>query len=220
MDYAAFIISTVALLIYFYKQDVNKEPFKRLAEAFLLGVALSLQVNYFQQLLPRMPSIFFTAFISAALIEEGIKLITLRLTLFRNPDFKEKVDGITYAVFLGLGFATVENLIWITNFEIGLVRAFTATPAHALFGVVMGYYLGRYKFEKDNQKLLYQAFWVPTLLHGLYNLLILTGQIWGVIFFIPYVAYLWVRGIKKLDKLNKKARGRIGRKNDKLDQQK
>lgn len=175
-----------------------------MAESFILGVAVSLQVSALQQLY--VEGILFTAFVSAALFEEFVKLVALRLTLFRNPDFTQPSDGVTYAVFLSLGFATAENIVLVQTMEMGIIRAFTSTPAHALFAVTMGYYLGKYRFNRGDKMLLFLALVVPTMLHGVYNFLIMSGQQWGLFLFVPYVVFLWVLGMFKLSKLNKKVR--------------
>lgn len=197
-------IVTFVLLLYFYYQDINKEPIKRLVEAFFIGIIISLQIDWLQNQVLIFSSVAFQAFIVAGLIEEGLKLGALKLTLFRNKYFSARVDGITYAVFLSLGFATAENIILVSNFEMGIVRAFTATPAHALFAVSMGYYLGRYKFNQENKKLLFMALLVPTLLHGIYNYLIMSGNQILLFLFVPYVIYLWVKSTNKINKLNEK----------------
>ncbi len=197
------IITTLTLLLYFYFQDTNREPIKRLVEAFIIGAAISLQVSFLQLNLPAFPGVWFQAFILAGLIEETIKLTALRFTLFRNPDFTQPIDGITYAVFLSMGFATVENIVLISTMEIGIIRAFTATPAHALFAVSMGYWLGKYRFDMQNKKYILLALFIPVLLHGVYNFLIMSGHKWGLILFVPYVIFLWVKSTIKIDKLNK-----------------
>ena len=202
MTHLATVLTTGLLLLYFYLRDNNREPWQRLIEAFGLGVALSLQVSFLQRALPDM-CIFLTAFVAAAVIEEGVKLIVLKLTLFRSPDFTQKIDAVTYAVFLGLGFATVENITHVSMWEIGLVRAFTATPAHALFGVSMGFWLGMYKF-RHKPWMLVIAMVVPTLLHGAYNYLIMVDALWGLMIFVPYVILLWIKAVVKTDKLRRK----------------
>ncbi len=199
--------STAVLLLFFYFRDENREPAARLMEAFILGAVISLQVDYLQRIiLPFSACIFWQAFIVAGFVEESVKLVTLQLTLFRNRYFTEKIDGITYAVFLSLGFATAENILHVTSTEIGLVRAVTATPAHALFGVAMGYYVGRYKFNQDDEKLLVLALVIPAVLHGIYNALLMSGQVWGMVLFIPYLVFLWVKGLLRVESLNRKVK--------------
>jgi len=196
------LITTAILLLYFYLRDNNREPWQRLVESFALGFALSLQVGYLQQLIP-WQGLVVTAFVSAALIEEAVKLAVLKVTLFRSPDFTQKIDGITYAVFLGLGFALAENLTHVSLWEIGMVRAFTAVPAHALFGVSMGFWLGMYRFRAERW-MLGMALAIPVLLHGVYNLLLMTDSLWGLVLFVPFTIFLWVKGVARMEALRKK----------------
>ncbi len=201
------IATTIAILLFFYFQDENREPPKRVIEAFIVGAVISLQVSFLQAMLPYY-GILFAAFVAAGVIEEGVKLAALRLTLFRNPNFTKAVDGITYAVFLSLGFALVENIVHVTQLEIGVVRAFTATPAHALFAVSMGYWLGKYRFSGNKRHFLY-ALIIPVGLHGVYNYLIMSGQLWGVILFAPYIIFLWWLGMLKFTKLNERVKRNV-----------
>lgn len=205
------LATTIILLLYFYYEDHNQEPLRCLVEAFLIGAVISLQVSFLQGLLPFSSNILFAAFVSAALIEEGLKLGAVRITLFRHPEFTKQVDAITYCVYLSLGFATVENLYYAASIELGIVRALTAVPAHALFAVSMGYYLGKYKFQFNNKMLLFLALYVPVMLHGIYNLLILSSTVWGMILFAPYIGFLWYIGLLKHKNLNKEVRKNVAR---------
>jgi RsiW-degrading membrane proteinase PrsW (M82 family) len=68
--------------------------------------------------------------------------------LYNNKNFNEPFDGIVYAVIVSMGFATIENIIYVFQygFATGILRLFTAVPAHAAFGILMGYFLGKAKF--------------------------------------------------------------------------
>ena len=203
MEFLITLVTSVVLLVFFYYQDRNKEPVKVLIEAFVLGFAVSLQIDWIQSQFKFSTSIFVHAFILAVLVEEGVKLGVLRVTLFRSKYFTEKVDGITYAVFTSIGFATAENLFIALTVEEAIVRSFTAVPAHALFAVSMGYYLGWYKFDRQIKWLVY-ALVIPVLFHGLYNFLIMSDSSIGIIVFIPYMVFLWVRGTIRISRLNRK----------------
>ena len=196
MEIAPSLITALIIMLYFYYIDPNKEPVKRLIEAFIIGFAVSLQIDYLQNIIPKFENYIVVAFISAGLIEEGVKLLALQLTLFRSRFFTQKIDGITYAVFLALGFAIAENLVLVQDVSIGIIRAFTSTPAHALFAVSMGFYVGKYKF-KENKKYLLLALFIPVMLHGVYNLLIFSQSLWGLLIFFPYVAFLWWKATAK-----------------------
>ncbi|MGQ1910550.1 PrsW family glutamic-type intramembrane protease [Marinifilum sp. RC60d5] len=94
--------------------------------------------------------VFCDAFLMAALGEETFKLLPVYILVCKNPNFNEQFDGIVYAVFVSLGFALAENIMYVFLNEInaGIAKVFAAIPAHAMFGIMMGYYLGLAKFSK------------------------------------------------------------------------
>ncbi|MFK7932961.1 MAG: PrsW family intramembrane metalloprotease [Saprospiraceae bacterium] len=119
---------------------------------------------------------FFFALIVVGFTEELLKFIAFIGYPYRADFFNEPIDGIVYCVMIGMGFATVENVIYALDYgiEIALFRGITAVPAHAVFGVVMGYYAGSAKFipQRRNQ-LLAVGFLLAVLIHGLYDFFIL-----------------------------------------------
>jgi protease PrsW len=106
------------------------------------------------------------------LIEEAVKFFVVFRFLYPKKDFNEPFDGITYAVMASMGFATLENIAYTVDYgaATGVLRMFTAVPAHAAFGVIMGYYLGLAKFnpEKSGRYLVYALFF-PAILHAAYD---------------------------------------------------
>jgi len=111
-----------------------------------------------------------------ALVEESVKLIALFIFPYFFRFFNEPMDGIVYMVMIGMGFATLENVIYSFNngFETALIRAFTAVPAHALFAVIAGYYIGLAKFDAKNRiKYLFGALGLAVLVHGIYDFFLL-----------------------------------------------
>lgn len=115
------------------------------------------------------------AFIMAALIEEGFKYLAFKKWIWKNRFFDEYYDGILYAALISLGFASLENIMYVFDygFETGVSRALTAIPAHTFFGITMGYYLSRAKFSYTHtRRNLWLALLVPILLHGLYDFIL------------------------------------------------
>jgi RsiW-degrading membrane proteinase PrsW (M82 family) len=123
------------------------------------------------------------AFAVVAFTEESCKFLMVRWFLYPNPNFNEPLDGIVYSVMVGLGFATLENVFYVLRDGSGegLIRMFSAIPAHALFAVVMGYYLGIAKFSplKGNS---YAAIGLllSILLHGAYDYFLFISSIPGM----------------------------------------
>lgn len=154
-----------------------------------------------------------TAFLGIAVVEETGKFFALRFASWKDPHFNYTFDGIVYSVFASLGFALVENIVYVCRqgLETGLFRVVTAIPGHASFGVYMGYFYGLAKFyevagnkSKKNSSL-FIGWLVATLLHGFYDFCALSGsQASTIIFFVFIVAMdiaviVQIRGASKND---------------------
>ena len=210
---AAAVAPSAALLYYFYTRDkYEKEPRKLLLKAFLLGGGLVIPVlfvemnlNIFDMTDANLLTAGYTAFVVAGLVEESFKFLFFLLYIWKNREFNEMYDGIVYSVFISLGFATVENLAYVisTGFNTAIIRSLTAVPAHALFAVAMGYYLGIAKFAKPQyrRKYIWLGFIIPIILHGTYDFILLSRKLYLLVLFIPYMLYLWKRGLKHVDEL-------------------
>ena len=151
---AAAPVLIIAIFIYI-RDRYEKEPIGLLLKTLLAGSLTTIPVVFVNGWLAGYSEYFtglsqagYTAFVMAACVEEFFKFLALYLLIWRNREFNEKFDGIVYAVYISLGFALVENIMYVTNYgeEAGYMRALTAVPAHALFGVTMGYYFAFAKF--------------------------------------------------------------------------
>ena len=161
----------------------DREPLLALAVAFGLGAAVTVPAVWLEawafQWLGHQPGIIETlvlAFAGVALVEEGFKFFALRLGAFPFPFFNEPLDGIVYSVMVAMGFSTVESLAYADRFglETVLLRAFTAVPAHLVFAIVLGYFVGSAKFDPARRTtLLWRGFGLTVLLHGLYDTLVI-----------------------------------------------
>lgn len=170
-----------AIILYIYLKDKHeREPLLLLLISFFYGILstaitllISVPVNMF--ILTKEGDVveqFFNAFFKVALIEEFSKFVFVRFILYNNKNFNEPFDGIVYAVMVSMGFATLENVLYVFQygFTTGILRMFTAVPAHATFGVLMGYFLGRAKFT-HSKELYFSiiALSVATIFHGSYD---------------------------------------------------
>ncbi len=171
------IAPCIALIFFIYFRDkYEKEPWKLLLVSFLLG-ALSILPALVQELLFQKISIindhvFISAFIGVAFVEEFWKLFFLLLIPYRRKSFNEPFDGIVYAVMVSMGFATVENIMYVVQggWGVGILRVFTAVPAHAMFAVVMGYFVGLAKFHKGSKiGYILLGFTLAGIFHGTYD---------------------------------------------------
>lgn len=189
----------VAIGLYIYwKDEHEREPIGLLVKSFFLGVAstiLTLLISWSINTIIAIDHASVAqeavhAFILVALIEEFSKFIFVRWVLYPNPNFNEPYDGIVYAVTVSLGFAGLENIlyVWDGGFEVAVIRMFTAVPAHATFGALMGYFLGIAKFQHKKEHYSLYALGVATLFHGAYD------YFW----FISYIPGIWVGAIASL----------------------
>ncbi len=197
------------ILIYVYVRDkYEKEPIGLLIKALLAGAFAVVPIMFVEGILSAYGSRFtgytsvaYTAFVVAAFTEELFKFIALYLVIWKSKEFNEKFDGIVYAVFVSLGFAAVENVMYVFQYGhgAGISRALTAVPGHALFGVAMGYYFGLAKLSQKNKtKNFILALIVPIGLHGLYDFILMTQHQYLLLAFIPFLYYLWRGGFKRM----------------------
>ena len=215
------LLPIVILVFYIYHKDKNSpEPTGQLIKAFFFGilsVPLSLCISIPLGLLDVYPAeatnilgSVSTAFFGAAIPEEIAKFIMLWLLLRKNPYFDEKMDGIVYAVCVSLGFAALENIMYLfTNADsylsVGIARAIFAVPGHFCFGILMGYYYSLAKFypktPKKNKVLILVA---PIIVHGLYDSILfvinVAPAISGIllIVFLVFCHKMWKYGSKSI----------------------
>lgn len=201
------------ILFYIYFRDkYDKEPLGLLVKALLMGMVIVLPVIFVEGfLMGQMPEAgkvagaAYHAFVVAGLTEELFKFLALYILVWRSPSFNEQFDGIVYAVFVSLGFAGVENVLYVIDggMQTALTRAITAVPAHAIFGIAMGYYLGIARMYKElRSAYLGRALLVPVLLHGIYDFILMVEIGWLLLLFIPYVIWLYVMGMRKMKRLS------------------
>lgn len=220
-------LAPVAVLLWqiLRRDAANPEPPRMLAKAFLYGM-ISTAVTFV--LLPFTEALgdlivlndtalsvaFKQAFFSAALPEEGAKLLMLWLLLRNNPYFDERFDGIVYAVCVGMGFAAVENVLYLfSNYDswlsVGIARALFAVPGHFFDAVIMGYYYSHYHFgtrRNPATKALILA--APVVAHGIYDGILFSYSIddgvavVALILFLIFFNRLKKTGRRLIDELN------------------
>ncbi|MGL5348623.1 MAG: PrsW family intramembrane metalloprotease [Peptostreptococcaceae bacterium] len=220
----------IAILWIYLKDKYDKEPIRLLGKFFFLGAILSILGIVIEEYLIKIniftgyPYIFYMSFIVAALTEEGLKAMILIPNILREKSFNEKLDGIIYSILLSLGFAMVENIIYILfedtkiAFEVGIIRGIISIPAHVVFGITMGYYISKYKFENKREikkKYLALALLYPILLHGVFDFILMIQYRWSIIVFIVYIVFLWKISLDKLDEYTNNSRKRFFRRNSK-----
>ena len=219
------VLPSIVLGWFIWKKDkVEKEPFGLLVGLFFSGIGsviVTLILSIFVYLLPMCnPStgtnlfeLFFGVFIGIALVEEFSKWIFVKIVTWKNKEFTHIYDAVVYAVFVSLGFATVENLLYVLTSEsalsVALSRAVLAVPLHVFCGVFMGYYYGLAKQSEINnrkdlvKKNLFLSVFVPTLTHGFYDFCLFTGNVWFFLAFLVFVVILYILAFRRINKLSK-----------------
>ncbi|MBZ2175970.1 PrsW family intramembrane metalloprotease [Schnuerera sp. xch1] len=229
MDLRLFIIAitpAIAIILAIYLSDRHdREPSKYLILTYLLGALtvvpiliveeFFLRINIFSEI--TILNNLYISFIVAGLTEEYFKRLVVLKVPYNSKYFNEKLDGIVYGIFSAMGFATVENIVYVVyryanNPHVGLYRGIFSVPAHAAFGLTMGYYLSLAKFDADDKRSrinMRRSLYMPILLHGGFNFVLMTQvRILGMLF-IPYVIYLWWLNQKKLSKFMYDSRNRM-----------
>lgn len=223
------ILPVIVLAVYIYRQDkYEKEPFGMLLRAFFLGIlAIPIDVvivGFINMIIPG-GTVFYQAFFEAGIPEELCKWALFMLVIWRNRNFNEFFDGIVYACFIGLGFACVENIMYVFGNETiggalstGVVRALLSVPGHFLFAVIMGYFLGMAKFKPQKRnKYLTLSLVCPMLAHGLFDYLLMLSSAFsenniewmGTILFLVFIYLdikMWKIGVKKIAKMQEQTR--------------
>lgn len=181
----------VAIIVYIYLKDKHeREPVGLLIKSFLYGILSIIVTLIISGAMQPFISIDETnvadqaihAFVMVALVEEFSKFIFVRGVLFRNKNFNEPFDGIVYAVMVSMGFATLENVLYVMEGGAGtaIMRMFTAVPAHATFGVLMGHFLGKAKFEHRKGYYAFHALGVAVIFHGAYDYFLFISFVPGI----------------------------------------
>jgi RsiW-degrading membrane proteinase PrsW (M82 family) len=143
-----------------------------------------------------------------AFIEEVAKSCCLFIFPYFNKWFNEPMDGIVYSVMIGMGFATVENIFYAysNGLETVLVRAFTAVPAHAVFAIISGYYVGLAKFNKEKRiQLILTGLGLAILVHGVYNFFLLQELYEWLSIFAIVTLFISYQFAKRMIELHQKS---------------
>ena len=222
---AAAVIPAVVLLVYVYKADrLEKEPGSLLALLIFQGIISTSLAVYTERIGAKLLSgvvstntVLFQVlfnFLVVGLSEEGFKFLLLKRRTWNSPHFNCQFDGVVYAVFVSLGFALWENIDYVILYGLNtaLVRAVTAIPGHACFGVFMGAWYGLAKAHERHGHAQYSkislrlALICPVLLHGLYDFIAVMDQTDTARYFIGFIAIMFIAAYLMIRRLSRKDR--------------
>ena len=206
------ILPSILIISYFVYSDKFKEPRGEIIKIFIYGILITIPAYFLNTYLNafwyanfQVSQEIISSFLTAAPVEESLKLSILYFYVYKMKDFNEPIDGIVYGVTVSLGFATLENIYYVylladyfdtSSMALAIARSFSAVPAHAVFGVFMGYFFMKYSFIKKGDNLFF-AFLIPFVLHGCYNLFTASN------FFISLLLILisWIVALKLFSRL-------------------
>ncbi len=164
------LVPALLWLVFFYLQDVREpEPKRLVLSVFILGALLAQAVG-----IPLIDGVFrvsewfpistivhiLGAILVVGFTQQFLTYAAVRYSVYRAAEFDERIDGIVYAVAAALGYATVLNLRYVIQSggvdpSIGMIRIAVTAMAMASFGGLVGYFLGRCKFEDE------PLWWMP-----------------------------------------------------------
>tara|TARA_B100000575_G_scaffold293725_1_gene306070 strand:- start:1999 stop:2685 length:687 start_codon:yes stop_codon:yes gene_type:complete len=208
------ILPSILIIFFFVNSDKFKEPKNEIIKVFIFGILITIPayilntfLGDFWQNNTKVSVDLISSFLTAAPVEEGLKLCVLYYFVYKMKDFNEPLDGIVYGVTVSLGFATLENIYYVylladhfqtTSMALAVVRSFSAVPAHAVFGIFMGYFFMKYSFIKKGDNLFF-AFIIPFVLHGCYNLFIPSNFLVALLLIIVS----WIIALRMFSRLKK-----------------
>lgn len=205
------LLPAVALMVFIYFQDAHeREPIGLLLLIFLLGILSSIPVMLLEYVSKLLIDLIFGginsilyylvyAILGVGIIEEGAKFIAARILTWHNKSFNYKFDGIVYCLFASMGFAGIENVLYLFTessksvLSLGIQRGILAIPAHAMCAIFMGYYYGNAKYLKSYgdragcRRNLIKGFIIAVSLHSFYDFCLFTQNIIFWILFIIFV---------------------------------
>ncbi|MBN1881146.1 MAG: PrsW family intramembrane metalloprotease [Deltaproteobacteria bacterium] len=211
------------ILWYIYIQDrYEPEPKKLIFKVFLWGAASTVPAIIVELLLEKALPVsgtatllgaFVEAFIIVAPIEELCKMSATYVSTYRSHEFNEVMDGIVYGVAAAIGFATIENIFYVLSMGagVGVLRALFAVPGHAMWGAIIGFYLGMKKMHPEaSHRYILAGFIVAVLFHGVYDFVLFTASPLGFLI-VPIIIWLYFVYKKRLRSAQKSSPFRNGR---------
>ena len=208
------IAPVLICLFYIYIRDkYEKEPLSLLFTGVVYGIIITVPIVHFENFvtlfIPNggiVAESFYLSFMVAAFVEESFKFIVLYFLIWHNNNFNEPFDGIVYGAFISLGFAGLENIMYAFNSELGgistaLGRGIISVPMHGVFGIAMGFYFAMARFSSEKRaKYISLAYFIPWLVHGLYDFIIIANLPFVMVLVVGYTAFFWYFSYRKMEK--------------------
>ncbi len=196
-------------LYYFYSKDrYEPEPIAWILVIYVLGAAVTFPVAILESLLEIVTGGILAAILIAPVCEEIAKYLVVKKTVYPSTEFNEPVDGIVYAAAAGLGFATLENVLYVFSaldesfilaLQTGFIRGLISVPGHVLFSIMWGAALGMARFMPSNEGklLVWRGLALSMIAHALFNLLLFSALGFALLVLI-LVPVLWVLAERRI----------------------
>ncbi|GGA61137.1 glutamic-type intramembrane protease PrsW [Ornithinibacillus halotolerans] len=200
---SAGVAPALALMSFIYLKDRITEPIPLIMRTFVFGCLLVFPIMFIQYafISDEIGNAFVQSFFVVAFLEEFFKWFIFMYVIYQHTEFDAHYDGIVYAVAISLGFATVENILYlfVNGIEYALSRAIFPVSSHALFGVIMGYYFGKAKMNANHRiRSIVLALILPIVLHGIYNFILITFETNWIFYVVPFMILLWMFGLRRM----------------------
>ena len=248
----AALLPAIVLCVYIYKKDgVEKEPIHLLLCLLALGCAICYPAAELETIIGKLLTKIFTPygrmiggklyladgpykiyhackyFIGVALVEEGLKFLALHFATRKNKNFNSLFDGVIYAVFVSLGFAALENVLYVLRYGWmnAFVRGVLSVPGHMFFGVIMGYYYSlshMHEKAREQEQILKRAGYIsysgkefsgkmylflslliPTVAHGIYDFCCTSNSTLATISFYGFIFFLYIYCFTKISNVSR-----------------
>lgn len=215
------LLPGILIVIYIFRKDkVESEPVNLILRMVILGACSCAPAAFLEgivdSVLPPFPNgslpyAFTVAFFSAGLIEEVCKFAFLKVGIWKNREFDYRFDGIVYGVSTAIGFACLENVLYVMDggISVAITRAFLSVPLHAFCGAFMGAYFGmaKYEYVKGNRSkasgLQIRGLILAIIIHGIYDTFAMWGFDFSFVLLLAFTAIIYVIGIKMINALEK-----------------
>ncbi len=177
------LLPVAAVFYYVYRKDRDPEPPRTLGFAFLWG-CVSVIPAIIAELVFESENLAIETFLCVGLVEESVKLAVLMLYIWKHADFNDSFDAIVYSVTVSLGFAAIENILYVFRggIMVAVMRALLSIPGHASFAILMGLFFAKAKHHsyygrRQQQYLnLFLALLTATTAHGIYDYLAVSSS--------------------------------------------
>ena len=216
------VLPALLLMMYIRSKDkIDKEPLGLLVKLFALGALSTVSAAIIEVLAQTflieflsessLAFVIIENFFVVALAEEGGKLFVLKKCTWRSPEFDYTFDAVVYSVAVSLGFATLENIVYVVSsgtVGVAVMRGILSVPGHAIDGIYMGWFYGmakRAEAQGDGglkKSCLIKALLVPVLIHGFYDFSLSWNDDMLVAFFVfeVVITFLAFRKVNKLSR--------------------